>query len=204
MENVLYVGNLPFDVTASELRARFAEYGEVTNVQIVSDREPRRTRCFGVVTMRARADGAEAIRALNGSLLSGRSLVVSWMEGRVLSANPARSADARDTRDTVPPLEDMTSRTHAAPAAKPRPAASFDEDGEPERRKKRHGAAAEAPPVRMLQQFRERTNMTYELECSGTSPRRPQPPERWRSRASRVPGMTRTSPAPRARWTGTA
>jgi RNA recognition motif-containing protein len=80
MSKNIYVGNLPFTTTADELREAFAQYGTVTKAQVMTDRETGRSRGFGFVEM---ADGGdEAIAALNGSLLGGRTLTVNEAKPR--------------------------------------------------------------------------------------------------------------------------
>lgn len=75
MSKNLYVGNLPFQTTADELRHAFGEYGPVTDAQVISDRETGRSRGFAFVAM---ADGADqAIAALNGADFQGRTLTVN-------------------------------------------------------------------------------------------------------------------------------
>ena len=65
---------------AETVRDLFAQYGDVTRSQIVSDRETGRSRGFGFVEM---ADGAEqAIAHLNGALLQGRTLTVNEAKPR--------------------------------------------------------------------------------------------------------------------------
>lgn len=75
MSKKLYVGNLSFKTTADGLREAFARFGEVTSASVVSDRETGRSRGFGFVEM---SDGAdEAIEAMNGADLDGRTLTVN-------------------------------------------------------------------------------------------------------------------------------
>ena len=63
MTKKLYVGNLPFDATADELREMFSPYGRVLSATIATDRETGHSRGFGFVEM---AEGAEeAIQALH-------------------------------------------------------------------------------------------------------------------------------------------
>jgi len=71
----LYVGNLPFQTTAEDLREAFSEFGTVTRSQIISDRETGRSRGFGFVEM---SEGAEAaVTAMNGKTFQGRTLTVN-------------------------------------------------------------------------------------------------------------------------------
>jgi len=75
MSKNIYVGNLPFQTSADDLRAMFEPYGEVTRAQIATDRETGRSRGFGFVEMSSGGD--EAIAALNGQDIGGRSLTVN-------------------------------------------------------------------------------------------------------------------------------
>ena len=77
MATKIYVGNLPWRATDAQLTQLFGAHGDVTDARIVTDRETGRSRGFGFVTM-ANAEAAQnAIRALNGYSLEGRSLVVN-------------------------------------------------------------------------------------------------------------------------------
>jgi RNA recognition motif-containing protein len=75
MGKKLYVGNLSFDTTEAALRDLFAQYGSVTSVNVVEDRETGRSRGFAFVEMATGAD--EAIEACNGAQLDGRTLTVN-------------------------------------------------------------------------------------------------------------------------------
>ena len=73
----IYVGNLFFNATEDDLRQAFAEYGEVSSVNIISDRETGRPRGFGFVEMPNDEDGKKAVDALNGTEIDGRSINVN-------------------------------------------------------------------------------------------------------------------------------
>lgn len=73
----IYVGNLKFSTTESDLRELFSEYGEVSETAIVTDRETGRSRGFGFVTMPDDAQAQEAINATNGMDVDGRPLQVN-------------------------------------------------------------------------------------------------------------------------------
>ncbi|MDB5313730.1 MAG: RNA-binding protein [Gemmataceae bacterium] len=76
----LYVGNLPFSTTSSDLEQLFGQYGTVTKAQVISDRETGRSRGFGFVEM---SDGVEAaIDALNNAEFQGRRLTVNEAKPR--------------------------------------------------------------------------------------------------------------------------
>jgi len=78
----IYVGNLPFTATEDDVRALFAEHGEVESVALITDRETGRPRGFGFVEMAPDAADA-AIKALDGQEMGGRNL-------RVNEARPRR------------------------------------------------------------------------------------------------------------------
>lgn len=91
MSKKLYVGNLSFQTSEDELRQAFGQYGTVNTAQTVTDRETGRSRGFAFVEM---ADGAdEAIRALNGAQLDGRTLTVNEAKPR---EDRPRSGGSRD------------------------------------------------------------------------------------------------------------
>lgn len=75
MSKKLYVGNISFQTTNEDLQQAFSQYGQVTSAQVVTDRETGRSRGFAFVEM---ADGGdEAINAMNGAQLGGRTLTVN-------------------------------------------------------------------------------------------------------------------------------
>jgi RNA recognition motif-containing protein len=73
----LYVGNLPFSVTEAELRETFSAFGDVANVDMVSDRFTGESRGFGFVEMDNNSQADAAIRSLNGKDLRGRAMTVN-------------------------------------------------------------------------------------------------------------------------------
>jgi len=72
----IYVGNLPFTATDTEIRTLFSQHGTVESVSLPTDRETGRPRGFGFVEMN-QADAARAIQNLNGQDLGGRTLRVN-------------------------------------------------------------------------------------------------------------------------------
>jgi RNA recognition motif-containing protein len=75
MSKKIFVGNLSFQTTESDLTDAFAQHGTVEAVAIITDRDTGRSKGFGFVTM---TDGADkAIAALSGSELKGRMLTVN-------------------------------------------------------------------------------------------------------------------------------
>jgi RNA recognition motif-containing protein len=76
MSKKIYVGNLPFSATEDEVRELFEEFGSVSSVSLISDRETGRPRGFGFVEMED-SGADQAIRALDGHELGGRNLKVN-------------------------------------------------------------------------------------------------------------------------------
>jgi cold-inducible RNA-binding protein len=73
----IYVGNLSFDTSETELQAAFAAHGNVTSARIATDRDTGRARGFGFVEMSDANEAKAAIAALNGRELQGRTLTVN-------------------------------------------------------------------------------------------------------------------------------
>jgi RNA recognition motif-containing protein len=78
----IFVGNLPFTASESDLRGLFAEYGEIESVAIITDRDTGRSRGFGFVELAADARANDAIRDLDGTDLDGRSINVNQAKPR--------------------------------------------------------------------------------------------------------------------------
>lgn len=72
----IYVANVNFRATEEELKNLFAQYGEVSSVKILKDRETNRSRGFGFVEMPDDDQARTAINSLNGSEFNQRNLVV--------------------------------------------------------------------------------------------------------------------------------
>jgi len=73
----IYVGNLPYDVTDSDLQQLFSKYGTVSSARVVMDRATGRAKGFGFVEMNDRAEAEKAIAGTNGTDLNGRPLRVN-------------------------------------------------------------------------------------------------------------------------------
>ena len=73
----IYVGNLSFQSTEDDLRERFAQFGQVGSVAVITDRETGQSRGFGFVEMPDDGEGRAAIEGLNGQELDGRTLTVN-------------------------------------------------------------------------------------------------------------------------------
>jgi RNA recognition motif-containing protein len=78
----IYVGNLPFSSTEEDLRGVFERHGSVESVNVITDRETGRPRGFAFVEMSEASAATDAIRALDGSDLGGRSIRVNEAQER--------------------------------------------------------------------------------------------------------------------------
>ena len=76
MSKKMFVGNLSFQTTESDVSEAFAQFGPVESVAIITDRETGRSKGFGFVVM-SEDDANKAIAKLHGSELSGRALTVN-------------------------------------------------------------------------------------------------------------------------------
>ena len=77
MGRKLYVGNLSYDVTDSQLEQMCAQFGTVESAQVIMDRDTGRSKGFGFVEMGSDQEAQAAIAALNGKDSGGRSLTVN-------------------------------------------------------------------------------------------------------------------------------
>jgi RNA recognition motif-containing protein len=77
MAKRIYVGNLPWAYSSSDLENLFRDYGDVAAAEVIMDRETGRSRGFGFVQMANDADMDAAINGLNGQDCNGRPLVVN-------------------------------------------------------------------------------------------------------------------------------
>lgn len=91
MNNKLFVGNLAFQTTENDLEDAFAEYGAVTEANLVVDRMTSRSRGFGFVTMASDEAAQNALSGLNGRELNGRAITVNVARPRA-----ERPAGGRD------------------------------------------------------------------------------------------------------------
>ena len=73
----IYVANISFRASEGQLKELFQQFGEVSSVKIVTDRDSGRSRGFGFVEMPNDSEGAAAIAQLNGTSFSERDLVVN-------------------------------------------------------------------------------------------------------------------------------
>jgi cold-inducible RNA-binding protein len=94
----LYVGNMSYDTTRERLQELFGAYGEVTSVNIITDRETGRPRGFGFVEMTTEEGARAAITALDGRDVDGRALRVNEAKPRAPRGGGGRGRDDRSSR----------------------------------------------------------------------------------------------------------
>lgn len=90
MSRKLYVGNLAFSVSSSEIEQLFANHGTVTSATVIADRATGRSKGFGFVEMSTDAEARAAIAALNGQELGGRTLKVNEAQPRPAGGRATR------------------------------------------------------------------------------------------------------------------
>ncbi len=78
----LYVGNLSYNTTSSDLEQLFSQHGAVQSAEIISDRDTGRSKGFGFVQMGSDQEAQAAIDALNGQNVDGRNLTVNVAKPR--------------------------------------------------------------------------------------------------------------------------
>ncbi len=84
MGKKLYVGNLSYDVSSSDLQEMLAPHGTVISAEVISDRSTGQSKGFGFVEMDNDAEAQAAIAALNGQEQGGRTLTVNEAKPRVV------------------------------------------------------------------------------------------------------------------------
>jgi RNA recognition motif-containing protein len=82
MGKKIYVGNLGFDVSDSDLNQMFSPHGTVDSAQVIQDRSTGQSKGFGFVEMGSDAEAQAAITALNGQDRDGRALTVNEAKPR--------------------------------------------------------------------------------------------------------------------------
>ncbi len=82
MAKKVYVGNLSYGTTDSDLQKMFEEFGTVESAQVITDRESGRSKGFGFVEMGSQQEAEAAIKALNGKDMDGRALTVNEAKPR--------------------------------------------------------------------------------------------------------------------------
>ena len=82
MGSKLYVGNLSYNSTSSDLEQLFGQHGTVQSAEVIQDRDTGRSKGFGFVQMGSDTEAQAAISALNGQEVDGRALTVNEAKPR--------------------------------------------------------------------------------------------------------------------------
>ena len=92
----LYVGNLSFNVTGSQLETLFAQFGSVKSAQVIADRFTGRSKGFGFGEMGSDAEAKAAIQGLNLKEYDGRCMTVNEARPREERSGGGRGRGRRD------------------------------------------------------------------------------------------------------------
>ena len=84
----LFVGNMSFQTTEGDLRTMFDPFGEITRINVMTDRDTGRARGFAFVEMVNDSEAAGAIAALNGKEVDGRALNVNEARPKTERSGP--------------------------------------------------------------------------------------------------------------------
>lgn len=87
----IYVGNLAYRTNEDELRQLFSQFGEVSSVKIITDRDTGQSKGFGFVEMPNQSEAEAAINNLNETDLGGRNLRVNEARPRTDRPGPRRN-----------------------------------------------------------------------------------------------------------------
>ena len=93
MSNKLYVGNLPYSYSDTDMEHAFAAYGTVSSAKVIMEADSGRSKGFGFVEMASPAEAQAAIEGMNGQDVGGRSMVVN--EARPMQPRTANGSGAR-------------------------------------------------------------------------------------------------------------
>jgi cold-inducible RNA-binding protein len=148
----LFVGNLSYDVTESDLREFFSPIGSLSSVIIPMDRESGNPRGFAFVEFSDQEQADEAFRKLNNQPLNGRNVAINQARARESRPWPGpRSNDGSSRSGSIPRSSHRSSDIGIDPMENERPGRSerrnrhFGTDGKPGGKKKqRHGSKGES------------------------------------------------------------
>ena len=115
----IFVGNLSFQTTESELSELFKPFGQVTRVNLVKDRETGRARGFAFVEMPNDEEAAKAIAGLDGKPVGGRNLKVNEARPKD-AARPPRSGGPGGNRSGGGNRERFSNEDYREAARQPR------------------------------------------------------------------------------------
>jgi cold-inducible RNA-binding protein len=90
MASKLYVGGIPFSMRDTEVRDLFIVFGEISDFQLITDRETGRSKGFAFITFASSEDAQKAIAEMNGKNIQGRDIIVN--EAKPMEDRPRRSS----------------------------------------------------------------------------------------------------------------
>jgi RNA recognition motif-containing protein len=93
----IFVSNISFKVREQSLKDLFSEFGEVSNVRIIKDKETRRSKGYGFVEMPSDSEANAAINALNGTMHYERTIVVAEAKGKKETSSSEHSSDSENS-----------------------------------------------------------------------------------------------------------
>ena len=95
MSKKLYVGNLGYSVTSSDLEQMFSTHGQIRSAEVIMDRTTGRSKGFGFVEMETEEGATEAIKKFNGGDLDGKTITVNEARPKTESSGPRRDGGGR-------------------------------------------------------------------------------------------------------------
>lgn len=73
----LYVGNLPWDIDSQKLKELFADFGEISDARVITDKYSGKSKGFGFVEYGSEESAQKAIKAMNDKEIDGRKIIVN-------------------------------------------------------------------------------------------------------------------------------
>jgi len=83
----IYIGNMSSDTTEDQIRQAFKAFGEVTTINIITDKHNNKPKGFAFVEMSEKKSAMAAISGLNGQMMNGRKLNVNEAKQKIESGN---------------------------------------------------------------------------------------------------------------------
>ena len=99
MSSKIYVGGLPYSTDEQQLEDLFATHGTVESARVITDKFTGQSRGFGFVEMATRNESSEAISALHGTELGGRTLTVNEAKPQVPRSGRSSFGENRGARE---------------------------------------------------------------------------------------------------------
>ncbi len=99
MSSKIYVGGLPYATDGQQLEDLFATHGTVASAQVITDKFTGRSRGFGFVEMATSKESIEAIAALHGTALGGRTLTVNEAKPQMPRSGRGSFGEDRGARE---------------------------------------------------------------------------------------------------------